>query len=173
MYGSCCCCFFSQSGHKALNLCWQFLKRVWCTLSFIGLTVTPETPVLLKGSKVKWIGVTCLPGSAAEDGGLLWSAVLCHTHVCSEYHWVLCSEKKQNKKNTAVYEKLLMSSLLFSTAVKYKQGAAQQRCFTSSHHRFFLILLCFYLVFNSQRMHSWQTSCIYRRLCFMLGYVDS
>lgn len=96
-------CFSKWTDANQYDGFWQS-KRAWCTLSYSELTVTLGTQVVPGGSKVNWFGEACLQGSDWEAEGPV--SVLCkvqscvtywHTHVCLEYHWVLCHALKEKK----------------------------------------------------------------------------
>lgn len=164
-------------------------KRAWCTLSFSWLTVTLGPQVVADGSKVNWFGEGCLQGldwEAEDPVSVLHKVQSCvtywHTHVCLEYHWVLCGVlKKTNllsmKKNSPCLVLCSQPELDEYSHGKNTSGMQhQQRCLASCIHWFFLIVVCFFIQSPEPR---WQPSSRLRMqtimLCTLLvhGYVTN
>lgn len=153
------CSFIFQSGQVPTNTTKK--KRV----SFRWMTVTLGTQVVPDGSKVNWFGEGRLQGSDWEAEGPV--SVLCkvqscvtywHTHVCLEYHWVLCRGLEKNKPAVCEEEKKkkLSPCLVLCSQPEldeYSHGENtsgmqhQQRCLASCIYWVFVIVASFFFFY--------------------------
>lgn len=171
------CSIIFRSGQMPDNVTASVSRRkAWCTLSFSWLTVTFGTQVVWEGSEVNWFGEACLRGSDWDAEGPV--SVLCkvqscvtywHTHVCFEYHWILCRVLKGEKK-TGMCEKTFHHVSSFVLHLSWMTTVKRDAASTEVSSFLHLLILCDCSLFSYLVTESHRSRCIHDRLHLGSGY---